>query len=65
MYADGMRRNLNRFYLLVHQLEERPPRIHRLAPLVEKLETYEAKFLDIARRLRVSALFVHMSSSLG
>ncbi|KAI0350599.1 hypothetical protein OH77DRAFT_1430773 [Trametes cingulata] len=47
-------RNLNLFYLLSHQIEERPPRIHRLAPLLDKLGTYELKFADLARRIALS-----------
>ncbi|KAI9067462.1 hypothetical protein FKP32DRAFT_1683873 [Trametes sanguinea] len=47
-------RNLNMFYLLAHQVEERPPRIHRLAPTLDKLSTYQAKFADLARRIALS-----------
>ncbi|KAI0364961.1 hypothetical protein BV20DRAFT_1039144 [Pilatotrama ljubarskyi] len=47
-------RNLNLFYLLAHQIEERPPRIHRLAPLLDKLSTYQVKFADLARRITLS-----------
>ncbi len=42
------------FYLLAHQIEDRPPRIHKLAPLIDKLATYQAKFADLARRISVS-----------
>ncbi|KAI0664014.1 hypothetical protein C8Q70DRAFT_1041795 [Cubamyces menziesii] len=47
-------RNLNMFYLLAHQVEDRPPRIHRLAPILDKLSTYQAKFADLARRIVIS-----------
>ncbi|KAI0629471.1 hypothetical protein C8Q77DRAFT_1065724 [Trametes polyzona] len=47
-------RNLNMFYLLAHQIEKRPPRIHRLASIVDKLATYQAKFADLARRIVLS-----------
>ncbi|KAL7277694.1 hypothetical protein ACG7TL_008626 [Trametes sanguinea] len=47
-------RNLNMFYLLAHQVEECPPRIHRLAPTLDKLGTYQAKFTDLARRIALS-----------
>ncbi|KAI0326058.1 hypothetical protein GY45DRAFT_1259699 [Cubamyces sp. BRFM 1775] len=47
-------RNLNMFYLLAHQVEDRPPRIHRLAPILDKLSTYQAKFADLARRIVLS-----------
>ncbi|KAH9889351.1 hypothetical protein C8Q73DRAFT_653726 [Cubamyces lactineus] len=47
-------RNLNLFYLLAHQVEDRPPRIHRLAPILDKLSTYQAKFADLARRIVLS-----------
>ncbi|KAI0669574.1 hypothetical protein C8Q78DRAFT_1070679 [Trametes maxima] len=47
-------RNLNLFYLLARQIEDRPPRIHRLAPLVDKLSTYQSKFADLARRIVLS-----------
>lgn len=46
-------RNLNLFYLLAHQIEKRPPRIHTLASLIDKLSTYQAKFADLARRITV------------
>ncbi|CDO75961.1 hypothetical protein BN946_scf184888.g11 [Trametes cinnabarina] len=49
--VSSLDRNLNLFYLLAHQLEERPPRIHRLAPTLDKLSTYQAKFADLARRI--------------
>ena len=49
-------RNLNMFYLLAHQVEDRPPRIHRLAPILDKLSTYQAKFADLARRIAVRYL---------
>ncbi|KAH9855868.1 hypothetical protein C2E23DRAFT_723037 [Lenzites betulinus] len=52
-------RNLNLFYLLAHQIEQRPPRIHRLASLVEKLNTYQAKFSDLARRITLSHEKLH------
>ncbi|KAI0645121.1 hypothetical protein C8Q79DRAFT_912340 [Trametes meyenii] len=47
-------RNLNLFYLLARQIEDRPPRIHKLAPLVDKLSTHQAKFADLARRIVLS-----------
>ncbi|KAI8978335.1 hypothetical protein BD414DRAFT_421976 [Trametes punicea] len=47
-------RNLNLFYLLAHQVEDRPPRIHRLASILDKLSTYQAKFADLARRIVLS-----------
>ncbi|EIW54334.1 uncharacterized protein TRAVEDRAFT_60635 [Trametes versicolor FP-101664 SS1] len=47
-------RNLNLFYLLAHQIEKRPPRIHTLASLIDKLSTYQAKFADLARRITLS-----------
>ena len=53
-------RNLNHFYLLAHHIAERPPRIHRLVPLVEKLETYEMKFADLARRISVRSPLCHL-----
>ena len=58
------RRNLSQFYLLAHQIAERPPRIHRLGPIVEKLETYEIKFADLARRISVRSVPVSTSSTL-
>ncbi|KAI0828036.1 hypothetical protein BC628DRAFT_1409530 [Trametes gibbosa] len=47
-------RNLNLFYLLAHQIELRPPQIHRLALLVEKLNTYLTKSSNLARRISLS-----------
>ncbi|KAI0695193.1 hypothetical protein C8T65DRAFT_698774 [Cerioporus squamosus] len=51
---DSLNKNLSLFYLLAHQIEDRPPRIHKLAPLIDKLATYRAKFTDLARRISLS-----------
>ncbi|TFK92002.1 hypothetical protein K466DRAFT_595623 [Polyporus arcularius HHB13444] len=51
---DSLNKNLSLFYLLAHQIEDRPPRIHKLAPLIDKLATYQAKFADLARRISLS-----------
>ncbi|OSC96794.1 hypothetical protein PYCCODRAFT_1472356 [Trametes coccinea BRFM310] len=52
-------RNLNMFYLLAHQVEKRLPRIHRLAPTLDKLGTYQAKFADLARWIALSHEKLH------
>ena len=46
-------RNLSLFFLLARQIEDHPPRIHKLAPLLDKLATYQAKFSDLARKITV------------
>ncbi|KAI0943945.1 hypothetical protein AcV7_001892 [Taiwanofungus camphoratus] len=46
-------RNLKVFYLFADLVRRHPPRIHRLADHVDKLHAYEAKFIDLARRLSV------------
>ncbi|RPD70431.1 hypothetical protein L226DRAFT_470211 [Lentinus tigrinus ALCF2SS1-7] len=51
---DSLNKNLSLFYLLAHQVEDRPPRIHKLAPILDKLATYQAKFADLARRISLS-----------
>ncbi|KAI0752771.1 hypothetical protein C8Q80DRAFT_1148142 [Daedaleopsis nitida] len=51
---DSLNKNVSLFYLLARQIEDHPPRIHKLAPLLDKLTTYQAKFADLARRITVS-----------
>ncbi|PIL33659.1 hypothetical protein GSI_04282 [Ganoderma sinense ZZ0214-1] len=50
----SLSRNMQHFHMLVRGIEDRPPRIHRLEGVLQKLATYEAKFTDIARRISVS-----------
>ncbi|OCH92049.1 hypothetical protein OBBRIDRAFT_802867 [Obba rivulosa] len=50
----SVHRHLSRIYQLADQIDRRPPRIHRLQSTVEKLQAYEAKFIDLARRITLS-----------
>ena len=47
------------FYLLAHQIEDHPPRIHKLAGLLDKLAMYQTKFADLARRISVRVSTSH------
>ena len=49
----SLSRNMQHFHMLARRVEDRPPRIHRLEGVLQKLATYQAKFTDIARRLEV------------
>ncbi|KAI0767190.1 hypothetical protein C8Q74DRAFT_937599 [Fomes fomentarius] len=51
---DSLNKNLSLFFLLSRQIEDHPPRIHKLAPLLDKLATYHAKFTDLVRRINLS-----------
>ncbi|KAM5537979.1 hypothetical protein V8D89_008455 [Ganoderma adspersum] len=50
----SLSRNMQHFHMLARRVEDRPPRIHRLEGVLQKLATYQAKFTDVARRLEVS-----------
>ncbi|OBZ69917.1 hypothetical protein A0H81_10210 [Grifola frondosa] len=49
----SVRRNLEHFYLLADQIGKAPPRIYRLAGLMEKMIAYNIKFADLVRRIKV------------
>ncbi len=49
----SLSRNMQHFHMLARRVEDRPPRIHRLEGVLQKLATYQAKFTDIARRISV------------
>ncbi|KAI1786345.1 hypothetical protein LXA43DRAFT_1034312 [Ganoderma leucocontextum] len=50
----SLSRNMQHFHMLARRVEDRPPRIHRLEGVLQKLATYQVKFTDIARRISVS-----------
>ncbi|KAJ3554303.1 hypothetical protein NM688_g3177 [Phlebia brevispora] len=50
---DSLRRNIDYFYLQADQLGKRPPRIHRIASIWQKLWNFLSKFESIERGLEV------------
>ena len=56
-------RNMHYFHMLARHVEDKPPRIHRLEGILKKLATYQAKFMDLARRISVRLPSLALSSS--
>ncbi len=51
-------RNISYFFLLADSIGQRPPRIHRVENLLEKLWAYAHKFQNLEMKLTVSDLLL-------